>query len=176
MRLVDSSEESIDIAATEGVEGIIGDATDSRWLDDFGSPHDIGWVIAWTGNHDVDQLAARWAETRLGKGHVAVWSAKPARGMLEAADISGGEPLAEAIAKFDREHLTCGDAKETEQLRRVFGWVIGEKFTLNVPTSRALLAPEGAVFVGVCESARAVADTPAKATQVAGSASASSLS
>lgn len=151
VRLVDSSEESIDIAATEGVEGIIGDATDSRWLDDFGSPHDIGWVIAWTGNHDVDQLAARWAETRLGKGHVAVWSAKPARGMLEAADISGGEPLAEAIAKFDREHLTCGDAKETEKLRRVFGWVIGEKFTLNVPTSRALQAPEGALFVGVCD-------------------------
>jgi len=151
VRLVDSSEESIDIAATEGVDGIIGDATDTRWLDDFGSPHDIGWVIAWTGNHDVDQLAGRWAQDRLGKGHTAVWSAKPARGTLEAADISTGEPLAEAIAKFEREHLTCGDSTQTAALSRVFGWVVGEKFTLNVPTSRALQAPEGAVFVGVCD-------------------------
>jgi NhaP-type Na+/H+ or K+/H+ antiporter len=152
VRLVDSSEESIDIAATEGVDGIIGDATDMRWLDDFGSPHDIGWVIAWTGNHDVDQLAARWAENRLGKSHTAVWSAKPARGTLEAADISSGEPLAEAIAKFVRERRVCSDAKETAGLTRVFGWVNGGKFTLNVPTSRALQAPDGAVFIGVCDS------------------------
>ena len=152
VRLVDSSEESIDIAATEGVDCIIGDATDTRWLDDFGSPHDIGWVIPWTGNHDVDQLAARWAENRLGKGHTAVWSAKPARGSLEAADISTGEPLAEAIAKFEREHFTCADASDTKALARVFGWVIGDKFTLNVPISRALQAPEQAVFIGVCDA------------------------
>lgn len=152
VRLVDSSEESIDIAATEGVDCIIGDATDTRWLDDFGSPHDIGWVIAWTGNHDVDQLAARWADNRLGKGHTAVWSAKPARGTLEAADISTGQPLAEAIAKFEREHLTCADAKESASLSRVFGWVIGDKFTLNVPISRALQAPQEAVFIGVCDT------------------------
>ncbi len=164
VRIVDSSEESIDIAATEGVDGVIGDATDSRWLDDFGSPHDIGWVVAWTGNHDVDQLVARWAENRLGKGHTAVWSAKRARGTLEAADISTGEPLAEAIAKFDREHLACGESTDAKSLIRIVGWVIGEKFTLNVPTSRALAAPEGAVFVGVCEAAssdaRAVPSAP----------------
>ncbi|MGH7242579.1 MAG: cation:proton antiporter [Phycisphaerales bacterium] len=160
VRIVDSSEESIDIAATEGVDGIIGDATDSRWLDDFGSPHDIGWVVAWTGNHDVDQLAARWSDNRLGKGHTAVWSAKPARGTLESADISTGEPLAEAIAKFERQHLTCGDAKESSGLMRVFGWVIGDKFTLNVPISRALQAPDGAVFVGVCEKENASSPGP----------------
>mgnify|MGYP001367850331 CR=1 FL=1 len=160
VRIVDSSEESVDIAAAEGVESVIGDATDSRWLDDFGSPHDIGWVIAWTGNHDVDQLVARWAENRLGKGHTAVWSVKPARGTLEAADISTGEPLAEAIAKFERNHLTCGVANETAGLTRVFGWVVGDKFTLNVPTSRALQAPDGAVFVGVCDVVRSTARPP----------------
>ncbi|MBS0192274.1 MAG: cation:proton antiporter [Phycisphaerales bacterium] len=152
VRVVDSSEESIDIAATEGVEAIIGDATDHRWLDDFGSPHDIGWVVAWTGNHDVDQLAARWADQRLGKGHTAIWSAKRARGALEAADISTGEPLAEALARFDREHMACADASQADTLVRVFGWVSGDKFTLNVPTSRVLQAPPGSVFVGIGES------------------------
>lgn len=151
VRIVDSSEESIDIAATEGVEGIIGDATDFRWLDDFGSPHDIGWVIAWTGNHDVDQMAARWADDRLGKGHTAFWSAKRARGALEAADISAGEPLAEAVAKFEREKRTCAAAKEPAELLRVIGWIIDGRFTLNVPTSRALQAPQGALFVGISE-------------------------
>lgn len=150
-RIVDSSEESIDIAATEGVEGIIGDATDSRWLDDFGSPHDVGWVIAWTGNHDVDQMAARWAEDRLGKGHTAIWSAKPARGALEAADISAGEPLAEAIARFEREKRTCSLAKDPKSLVRVIGWIINNRFTLNVPTSKALRAPDGALFVGISQ-------------------------
>ncbi|MBX3388615.1 MAG: sodium:proton antiporter [Phycisphaeraceae bacterium] len=151
VRIVDSSEESIDIAATEGVEGIIGDATDFRWLDDFGSPHDVGWVIAWTGNHDVDQMAARWAEDRLGKGHTAIWSAKRARGALEAVDISAGEPLAEAVAKFEREKRTCATAKEAGALLRVIGWIINARFTLNVPTSKALRAPESALFVGISD-------------------------
>ncbi|MBL8875390.1 MAG: sodium:proton antiporter [Phycisphaerae bacterium] len=152
VRLVDSSEESIDIAATEGVDGIIGDATDTRWLDDFGSPHDIGWVVAWTGNHDVDQLAARWAEARLGKGHTAVWSAKPARAPIEAADISAGESIAEAIARFEREHMVCTAAKDTASLVRTIGWIVKDKFTLNVPTSRALAAPEGALFIGFSDA------------------------
>ncbi|MFO0861285.1 MAG: cation:proton antiporter [Phycisphaerales bacterium] len=163
-RIVDSSQESIDIAASEGLEAILGDATDYRWLDDFGSPHDVGWVVAWTGNHDVDQLAARWADNRLGKGHTAIWSAKRARASLEAADISAGEPLAEAIARFERQGQVCTESDRAEALTRVFGWVIGERFTLNVPTSHVLKAPAKATFIGLADSAPTPAPTPTPTT------------
>jgi len=135
VRILDNNAARVAGAVAAGTKAAQGDATDQRWMDDVGSPPDTGWVVAWTGNHDVDQLAARWAEDRLGKGHTAIWSSRKARGVLEAADIGSGEPVTEAIGLVEDGRLAITSSPDHRKLRRVFGWVENQKFRLNVPAS-----------------------------------------
>lgn len=153
VRIVDSSEERIAKARDAGIEALVGDATDTRWMDDIGAPHDIGWVVAWTGNHDVDQITVRWAADRLGKGRAAIWSTKPARGPLEPFDIYAGGPIGDSIVELEENRLACTEAVSPKSLSKVLGWTKATGFTLNVPLSRVLSAPQDATFLGLSVSA-----------------------
>lgn len=69
VRLVDSNAGRVLLAAEHGLEAMRGDATDPKVLHDLSPGAEIGWVLAWTGNEDVDRAAIRWASERFGEGH-----------------------------------------------------------------------------------------------------------
>lgn len=148
-RVIDSNEDRVLAAHAQGVEARLGDATDVRWMDDLGAAADTGWVIAWTGNHDVDQIAARWALERLGPGHVAVWSSKPARGTLEATDISAGTPITAALDRRGDGELELEATGEVRNLQWPLGRVHAGRFAIVRPGESMPEPRAGEVFVGV---------------------------
>ncbi len=166
-RIVDSNEARVAAAVMAGVNAVEGDATDPRWMDDVGSPHGAGWLLAWTGNHDVDQMAARWATERFGEGRAALWSVKPARGQQEQADIGQGDPITAWLDRFGDGLVRLVDAPGPAELDRVLGWVVDKRFTLNAPGTKPPDAARQPLFVGLAESARAPRTRP-PAAAVAG--------
>ncbi len=148
-RIIDSNEPRVSRALKSQVDALLGDATDSRWMDDVGAPHGTGWVIAWTGNHDVDQMVARWSDDRLGVGRVGIWSSKPARGPLERADMSGGESITEWSDRPELGGASVAQAEDPSKLRRVLGWIQDERFQLNLPRAKIPAANGKIVFVGL---------------------------
>ncbi|MDX2130591.1 MAG: sodium:proton antiporter [Planctomycetota bacterium] len=92
-RVIDTNDSRVASAALAGVNAIEGDATDARWMDDVGAPPDAGWLLAWTGNPDVDRFAVRWAAERFGPAHAVLWSATPVGGPPSGGDIGWGEPI-----------------------------------------------------------------------------------
>jgi NhaP-type Na+/H+ or K+/H+ antiporter len=147
-RIVDSNLGRVVAASQEGIDALRGDATDGRWMDDVGSPHGAGWLIAWTGNHDVDQLAARWATERLGPGHAAIWSHKPVRGPLEPADVAEGEDIAAMLDRHASGVIDLRLTDGTDPPERILGWIRGGRFTLALPDT-ARPPAEGTTFVGL---------------------------
>jgi len=132
-RVIDNNDTRVAVASQAGLDAVTGDATDARWMDDVGTPHGTGWVIAWTGNHDVDQLVARWSDERLGHRHVGVWSSKPARGALERADISQGEPIADMLQRLDEGAAQVVRSDDPATLHRLLGWIQNNRFFLYLP-------------------------------------------
>ncbi len=123
-RLIDSNQRRVDTAIAAEVDALCGDATDTRWLDDIGCAPDTGWVLAWTGNHDVDQLAARWAADRFGDKCVAFWSAKPARGQLIALDLGTLESIGNAVNQFVAARLGLSAAPIDDGQQQVIGYLV----------------------------------------------------
>ena len=160
-RIVDSNETHVEVAVRAGIPALVGDATDLRWMDDVGSPHGTGSVIAWTGNHDVDQLVARWAEARVGEGHAALWSNKPARGPLERADISGGDPIEDWLLRAEDGRAVLIQTEDSTRLYRVLGWVQDQKFRLSTPGSKRPDAAPGIVYIGLALGEHAASDPAA---------------
>lgn len=148
VRMIDRNEARVARAAALGLEAVAGDATDTRWLDDIGSPHDAGWMLAWTGNDDVDQVAGRWAEERLGPGHAAVWSNKPAQPAQMQLDIAQGQDLASLIDEFEAGRLEIGDSADPGALERVLARVDNHGLTLAVRRDQEFPPGEGRVFIG----------------------------
>src|SRR5690606_7754424 len=70
VRLLDSNAARIAAAESSGIPTALGDATDPRWMEEEGAPRDVGWLIAATGNRDVDALIARWGADHCGEHHV----------------------------------------------------------------------------------------------------------
>lgn len=70
VHLVDSSAVRVRAAQSQELHAVRGDATDSRVLDDQSPANEIGWMIAWTGNEDVDRAASRWGAERFGQERV----------------------------------------------------------------------------------------------------------
>ncbi len=70
--LVDSSALRIRDAEAAKLRATRGDATDARLLEDAAPANEIGWMITWTGNEDVDSAAARWGRERFGVEHVEI--------------------------------------------------------------------------------------------------------
>jgi len=82
--LVDSNPARCEAAIRAGFAAVHGDATDSAAVAGIVRDREIGWVLAWTGNGDVDRVLVRWAREALG----------PDRATLRIpSDGAGEEPL-----------------------------------------------------------------------------------
>ena len=97
-------------------------------MDDRGAPSDLGAVIAWTGNHDVDQLAGRWAIDRLGPAGVGVWSSRPVRGALAEMELGGGEPILSAVDRVESGEGRVGTCPAGEPHAHRLGWIDAGRF------------------------------------------------
>ena len=71
--LLDRSPQKAEQARTLGFDAVCGDVTDISRLDDLIDGSRIGYLIAWTGNEDVDRVAARWGQDRFGDQRVKLW-------------------------------------------------------------------------------------------------------
>jgi len=148
-RIIDSNEQRAAVAAVSGADAIAGDATDARWMDDIGIPHGAGWLLAWTGNHDVDQLAARWAVERFGDGRAAIWSTRPVRGQLEPYDIGRGETITDWLDDFGDGMVAVAHSPEAARLDRVIAWVCGGRFELSGPVNKHPSGEGETIFIGL---------------------------
>ena len=101
VRLIDSNASRIAAAQAAGIPTALGDATDYRWMEEEGAPHDTGWVIAATGNRDVDAMIARWGVGRRDEDHVFRISDRPADPRPGRAILSTDIPLAAILADLD---------------------------------------------------------------------------
>ncbi|MFO0873404.1 MAG: cation:proton antiporter [Phycisphaerales bacterium] len=149
VRLIDSNAARRADASREGIDVVVGDATDTRWLDDAGAPHDAGWVLAWTGNDDVDQVAGRCGEERFGAGHAAMWSNKPARGPLRRLDIGEGRDLASVVDDVEQGRLRVVDVAAPQGLGRILAWIDDGIVTLAQPGTKPPDAGERRRFIGI---------------------------
>lgn len=92
VRLVDSNPANVAAARAEGVPATVGDATDLRWLDEVVGTPKIGWILAATGNPDVDTVVWRWGAARFGAGQTFRWAPRP-------TDEPGDEQTTPAISE-----------------------------------------------------------------------------
>lgn len=146
-RIIDVNAGRAAAAAERGIDAVVGDATDSRWMDDVGSIHNAGWLLAWTGNNVVDQIAVRWARDRLGKNKAALWSSKPAKGDYEAADIGREQPISRCLDDFGDGLVRLAESDNPGGLHRVLGWVKNGRFSLFSAENPE--AQDGCTFVGI---------------------------
>ena len=98
VHLVDSSNAKILAARFEGLPSSVGDATDTRWLDDHLDQPELGWLLPITGNDDVDAVAARWAEERFGTDRVL-------RPRLQATEAGVPGDLTRFLRDADEGHF-----------------------------------------------------------------------
>ncbi|MDP1661336.1 MAG: cation:proton antiporter [Phycisphaerales bacterium] len=156
VRVIDSNEAVVASATGAGVDALAGDATDSRWLDDVGSPRGVGWVIAWTGNHDVDQVVVRWAQQRLGPGHAALWSNKPARAEFAAADIGAGDSIVDWVDSLSRGRVSVIQSTDPAKLSRVVCTFRDGRLSLRLPGAEEQPADGNTLFIGLSREAAAI--------------------
>lgn len=166
-RLVDNNASRVAEAAALGLDVISGDATDTRWLDDVASPHQAGWVIAWTGNDSVDLVVARWGDQKFGVKASAIWPQKE-----PTPDWSGyvvGWPLTrnQALAQVERGVLKMGMNETTEGFNVVLGWIDRGVLGLAVQGATAPKASAEVKFFGLLPNAPK-ATTVAPAAQTPG--------
>ncbi len=138
VRIVDSNAARVASAQADGLDAVAGDATDPRWMDDRGAPSDLGTVIAWTGNHDVDQLAGRWAIDRLGPADVGVWSSRPVRGALAEAELGGGASILSTVDRVESGAMGIGPCASEGPSAHRLGWIDGGRFRPATGAARAV--------------------------------------
>lgn len=166
-RLVDNNASRVAEAAALGLDVISGDATDTRWLDDVASPHQAGWVIAWTGNDAVDLVVARWGDQKFGAKAAAIWPQKePAP---EWAGYVVGWPLTrnQALSQVERGIVKIGVSETAEGLSVVLGWINRGALGLAVPGATKPKAGAEMKFFGLLPNAPK-ATTVAPAAQTPG--------
>ncbi len=116
--LIDSNTDRVNTAVRAGIPTVEGDATDPRWMDEAVFRPDQGWLIAWTGNVDVDRVVRRWGNERLGEGHAGAWpEQKPGAGSGSLMTCRG----AISSVEFDMQHVKAleGEPASTP----VLAWV-----------------------------------------------------
>lgn len=133
VRLIDTNEDHVQAASALGLDATAGDATNSRWMDDLGAPHGAGWLIAWTGNHVVDQIAVRWATEKFGPGRALASSDD----WMEPTALAGqGMPLASdtrAVRVPSAGVMRVVSTTKPETLARLLAWKANKTFSLEVP-------------------------------------------
>lgn len=70
--LVDSNPRNVDLATRDSLAVVRGDATDPDRMSELQREHDIGWVMSWTTNDDIDSIVSRWADRSLGEGRARI--------------------------------------------------------------------------------------------------------
>jgi NhaP-type Na+/H+ or K+/H+ antiporter len=163
VRIIDRNPYRVGQAMQEGLDAVAGDATDTRWLDDAGAPHDAGWVLAWTGNDDVDRVAARWGEERFGDGHALLWSDKPARDVLARLDLGGGRTLSTMVDRLESGDSRIADAATPAELDRLLAWIEGGVLTMAAPGAKPPETPGTRRFIGIRDVAERLVPPPAPA-------------
>lgn len=148
VRVLDSNGPRVEDARAEGIDAVQGDATDARWLDDAGAPPDAGWLIAWTGNADVDALAARWGSERLGEGHAAVWTPReePAAPALPGCEA---HPLPILLELVRQDRIEVVRVESPDPLVVVLGAM--RKGTFTLASAGLPAAGKDTTFVGIRE-------------------------
>jgi hypothetical protein len=146
VRLVDANGLRVAAAQTEGIPAVRGDATDLRWVEDQVVTPEIGWVVAWTGNDDVDKVVRRWGAERFGAARALLWA--PHADAEPGAPVLGdGRPLSKMLEQVQRGE------------RRVSSWPRardGARALVVVANGRLALAagaqarqPADALFIGL---------------------------
>ena len=69
--LLDSNASRVLAARACGLDAEVVDATDTTALAGALREREIGWVIGWTGNADVDRVVERWGRATFGEGHAS---------------------------------------------------------------------------------------------------------
>jgi len=152
VRIIDSSASRVAEATAVGLDAVCGDATDSRWLDDVGAPNDAGCLIAWTGNHDVDQLAARWSVERFGDRKTMIWSSKPVRGSLATCRVFNDEPIGSVLRQFDNKEVNLHISERPHTSARSLGTVITGTLIPGVVRTRSTKSMAMVVSIDAVES------------------------
>jgi hypothetical protein len=113
--IVDNNPYRVAAARDAGVSAFQGDATDLRWIDDEVMTPDIGWVIAWTGNADVDRVVSRWGAERFKPQHALLWTRQgQSESDAAVAEIGDGHPLSKIIQQIESKERRI-DAWTTDQ-------------------------------------------------------------
>jgi threonine dehydrogenase-like Zn-dependent dehydrogenase len=100
--IVDNNHYRVAAARDAGVSAFQGDATDLRWIEDEVMAPDIGWVIAWTGNADVDRVVSRWGAERFKPQHALLWTRQgQSESDAAVAEIGDGQPLSTMIQQIE---------------------------------------------------------------------------
>ncbi|HBS28532.1 MAG TPA: hypothetical protein DEB06_03555 [Phycisphaerales bacterium] len=94
VRVADSNPGRIADAREAGLRAFQGDATDLRWLEDTAIDSSVGWLVAWTGNADVERVLLRWGQSRFGAGHARSWG-----DMSAGADSRRGSMVGQALER-----------------------------------------------------------------------------
>ncbi|MGD9791270.1 MAG: cation:proton antiporter [Phycisphaerales bacterium] len=116
--LIDTNSDRVNAAARAGIPTVEGDATDPRWMDEAVFRPDQGWLVAWTGNVDVDRVVRRWGIERLGEGHAGAWpEQKPGEGSGSLMTCRG----AISSVEFDMQHVRAMEGGEATT--PVLAWV-----------------------------------------------------
>jgi len=149
VRIVDSNADRVARAQDAGVDALVGDASEARWMDDVGAPTDTGLVISWTGNHDIDQIASRWAARRFGREHAVIWSSRPARNVEECVDLGQGAAVGDWIISVRQQRAVVTTSADPAIFARVLGWAAEKVFSPLAP-GQTLPAPrDGLAFIGI---------------------------
>ncbi len=166
VRLVDSNPARIAAAAATGLPTALGDATDTRWLDEEGAPHDAGWVVAMTGNRDVDTVVARWGAQRCGPSRSFRFADSP----TPADDRPGqpfiaGRPLAHLLDALEAGvlHITATDGPSPDPTATPLAFRAGGHTHL-IPHNASPSIPPKARVINLTPNAPAPTVSPTGAT------------
>lgn len=91
--LVDSNPRNVELATRDNVAVVRTDATDPDRMDELRRDHDVGWVITWTSNDDIDGIVARWADRAMGDGRARVGVPTPPSAEKSGATLSPSAAL-----------------------------------------------------------------------------------
>lgn len=144
--LVDSNPVRCEAAVRMGFAAIHADATDAAAVAGVVRDREIGWVLAWTGNSDVDKVLVRWAREALGPDRATMRI--PADGAGEAP-LDGGQRRSARIRELDgRFREGGGMIEEREDCRddAAVLFVRGDRVLALAPSSRR---PKGSVAIGI---------------------------
>jgi len=108
-KLVDTNATNIAAAIADGVPTAMGDATDTRWLDQDVATNEFGRLVTLTDNQDVDSHIANWAHQRYGPGRVLRWRReKPGEDDMDVGTaLQWGRPLRHLLFQMDADLARC---------------------------------------------------------------------